>query len=83
VKSTVIAIVVAGLALAVLIGLSRGFDARAFVMLVLLFAFGAFALAVVGRSGSGEVGPARCPSCGGLVSPNAPRCKHCGAPLEG
>jgi hypothetical protein len=81
VKGAVIAIVTAGLALAVAIGLSRGFDARAFVMLLLLFAFGAFALAVVGRSGSEAVGPARCPSCGGLNSPNAPRCKHCGASL--
>jgi predicted amidophosphoribosyltransferase len=30
----------------------------------------------------GRISPGECPNCGGLISPNAPYCKHCGAPVD-
>jgi hypothetical protein len=74
-----IAVVVAGIVLASLVGLDRGFDATSAVIILLIVAVGVLGIAVARRSRTGEVAPARCSECGGLNSPNAPYCKHCGA----
>ncbi len=72
-------IVAAGVSLAVLTGVSRGFDAASLVILGGIVALGSLAIAVARRAGSGTIGPGRCNACGGLISPTAPVCKHCGA----
>ncbi|MBW3594814.1 MAG: hypothetical protein KY391_04480, partial [Actinobacteria bacterium] len=56
-------------------------DAAGGVILVLVFGVGALTIAVARKSGSGAVTPAECPACNGLISPNAPYCKHCGAEI--
>lgn len=73
-------IVAAGVSLALVVGAGRGFDALSLTILVGIVALGALAIAVARRAGTGIVGPGRCEGCGGLISPNAPVCKHCGAP---
>lgn len=72
-------IVVAGVSLAVLAGAGRGFDTVSLTILGGILALGALAIAVSRRAGTGAVGPGHCAHCGGLISPNAPMCKHCGA----
>lgn len=67
-----------GLALAVGLAIARGLDAVALVILCAMIALGALAVAIARKTGSGGVEPARCRECGGLNSPNAPYCKHCG-----
>ena len=77
----VTALVVLGLVLTLALGLAAGFDATSLVLFALLVAFGALSIFAARRVRSGAVQPARCTSCGGLVSPQAPYCKHCGQPL--
>ncbi|MBA3628408.1 MAG: hypothetical protein H0W55_01840 [Actinobacteria bacterium] len=72
-------IVAAGVTLALLTGVTRGFDTASLPILAGIVALGALAIAVARRAGTGTVGPGRCDGCGGLISPNAPVCKHCGA----
>lgn len=64
---------------AVVLGVGIGFDAAAVAILVTLVALGILAIVVARRSEAGATGPATCSSCGGLMSPTAPYCKHCGA----
>lgn len=71
-------IVAAGIALALVLGVSKGFDATSLTILALIVAVGAVSIAVADRSERGTVAPARCDACGGVLSPNAPFCKHCG-----
>jgi hypothetical protein len=80
VKTVFITVIVAGIALALALGVSRGFDAVGIVIFVLIVAVGALAIAALRRWDTGSVQPATCDSCGGVISPNAPYCKHCGAP---
>jgi hypothetical protein len=82
VKPFFIAVIVAGIALAFALGLSRGFDAYAVVIFVFIVAVGALAIATLNRWSGGSVQPGKCDECGGLISPNAPYCKHCNAPVE-
>ncbi|MDQ3985270.1 MAG: hypothetical protein M3280_02075 [Actinomycetota bacterium] len=77
------AIVVAGVAAAVLAGSTQGFDAVAVVLLGVVVALGVVAVVISRKAGTGSVAPLECPECGGLVSPHAPYCKHCGAGLSG
>lgn len=74
--------VAVALALVVAAGVAAGFDSYAVVVLALILAVGLLAVAVARKSGTGEVRPARCRECGGLLSPEAPYCKHCGARLR-
>lgn len=76
------AVVVLGLAVAIATGANYGFDPTAVVYLALMVAVGGLAIAIAGRSERRTIGPARCPECDGLVSPNASYCKHCNATLE-
>jgi hypothetical protein len=72
-------VIVAGIVLTFLVGLDRGFDATSALIFLLIVAVGALGIAVARRSRSGDVAPTRCRHCGGLMSPSAPYCKHCGA----
>jgi hypothetical protein len=74
-----VAIIVAGVTVALVLGLVTGFDAAGIVIFSLIVLVGALGVAAVTRFRSGEVAPARCRECGGVISPNAPFCKHCGA----
>ena len=79
-RSAALTILYIGIALAVLLGLASGGRPLTLAILALVLAVGALGIAVVRRSGTGVTGPARCSACGGLISPNAPYCKHCGEP---
>ena len=68
----------AGIVGAILLGLGLGFDSGALVILGFIVIFGGLAVAVADKAKAGLVQPASCPACGGLISPNAPHCKHCG-----
>jgi hypothetical protein len=76
-----VAIVIGGLAVAAALAIAVGLDATGTIILALILATGLLALAIVRKSREGIVSPAQCPECGGLVSQNAPYCKHCGASL--
>lgn len=68
-----------GVLLAVAAGASGGFDLFAAVVLIFIALIGALAVAMAHRSATGRVMPATCPACAGVISPNAPYCKRCGA----
>ena len=76
------AVVAAGIALALIVGLERGFDGTSAAIFLLIVAVGALGIAVARRARSGAVAPARCEECGGLNSPTATACVHCGAALD-
>lgn len=77
----VTAIVVAGLLLAIALGVAFGLDATGWILLALIAAFGVLAVSLARKARAGAVQPDICPSCGGFNSPNAPYCKHCGTHL--
>lgn len=77
-KRVTVAIVVAGILMALALGLRQGFDPTSVTILVLILVVGGISIAVADRSQRGAVGPAHCEACGGVLSPNAPFCKHCG-----
>ena len=77
----VVALVVLGVAVVLALGLAVGFDSTALIIFAFVVVFGALAIAAARKARSGAVAPGGCPECGGLVSPNAPYCKHCGARL--
>ena len=81
-RGSAVAIVVLGVALAVALAVTRGLDVTGGLMLGLLVGVGVLALAVVRKAGGSGIAPATCRECGGVVSPNAPYCKHCGAGLR-
>lgn len=66
---------------AVVLGIGVGFDIAAISILGTMIALGALAIAIARKSESNAIGPATCSACGGLMSPNAPYCKHCGEPV--
>ena len=66
---------------AVVLGIGAGFDVAALAILITLIATGILAIVIARKSEGDAVGPATCPACGGLMSPNAPYCKHCGEPV--
>lgn len=75
-------LVALGVALAIVVGVAGGLDPLGLVILVVLVGVGALGVAVALKAGSGTITPGRCGACGGLVSSNAPYCKHCGATIE-
>ena len=77
-RAVTLAIVLAGLALSLALGLNQGFDATSITILVAIAVVGAVAIATANRSSRGLTAPATCEECGGVISPNAPYCKHCG-----
>ncbi len=81
VTRTVTIFVVLGLVAMVLLGLGLGFDVGAVVILTFAGGLGMLAIAAAKKATAGSVAPRQCPSCDGLLSPNAPICKHCLKPL--
>lgn len=75
------AIVAWGVLGAILLGIGMAFDVTALVILALILLVGGIGLGAVAKIRKGTVEPGICPACGGLVSPNAPYCKHCNEPL--
>ncbi len=80
-SAAVTVLVLVAIAFVVSVGLAAGLDVYAAAILGLILVFGALALAIARRTRSGAIVPASCTECGGVVSRNAPYCKHCGARL--
>ena len=76
-----VVLVVLGIALVVSVAFVAGADAATVFYLVPILGLGALALGVALKTRGGKVRPRECAECGGLVSPHAPYCKHCGAAL--
>lgn len=66
---------------AVALGIGVGLDVAALSILATLVALGVLAIVIARKSEIEAIGPATCSACGGLMSPNAPYCKHCGEPV--
>ena len=79
-NAAVVALVVLGVAFVLAVS-TQVADTTTLIIAGLVIVTGALAIAVVRRSRSGAVTPASCGECGGLISPNAPYCKHCGAQI--
>jgi hypothetical protein len=80
-SAAAIAVVLAGIALVVSVAFIAGADAATVLYVAPIVLLGTVVVGVALKTRAGKVRPAECPNCGGLVSPNAPVCKHCGAPL--
>jgi hypothetical protein len=80
-SAVAIAIVVAGIALVVSVAFLADVDTVTVLYVAPIVLLGLVVVSVAVKTRGGSVRPAECPDCGGLVSPNAPVCKHCGAPL--
>ena len=79
-KAAAAAIFVAGVGfVAVITAAGAQYGLVEIMILTVLAAFAALGLSMLTRSK--RVAPATCPNCGGLISPNAPYCKHCKATL--
>ena len=79
-KAAAAAIFVAGVGfVAVLTAAGAQYGLVELVIVTFVLALAGLGLSMLVRSR--RVEPAVCPSCGGVVSPNAPYCKHCKAPL--
>ena len=64
---------------ALVLGYMYGFDSTAIAILCALVVVGGLAIAAARGRDKGITAPATCAACEGLISPNAPYCKHCGA----
>ena len=78
----IVGVVVAGIVYTTALALTGNLDLYAGIVFALVVATGFLAIAIVRRSTSGMTAPVQCTECGGLLSPNAPYCKHCGTPRE-
>ncbi|HEV3472858.1 MAG TPA: zinc ribbon domain-containing protein [Actinomycetota bacterium] len=81
-SKTVTVFVAAAVLFAIGLGIAGGLDAQGMTILMLVIGAGVLAVAVARRAEGGFVDPGKCDNCGGLVSPNAPYCKHCGIQIE-
>jgi hypothetical protein len=77
------AVVIAGLLLALTLGLQAGLDAVALLLLALLVAVGAVGVAVARRARPDATAPERCLVCGAISRAGAPSCHRCGAGRAG
>lgn len=82
IAAVVTVLIVLSVAVLVAMGAAAGLDAAAVGILVVIVGLGALAIAVIRRSQGGAVAPLQCESCGGVNSPHAPYCKHCGSALS-
>lgn len=78
-RAATVAFVAVGLALALALGVDQGFDTTSITILVLIALVGALAIAAAGKFEGQRVTPGRCAECNGVISRNAPYCKHCGS----
>ena len=81
-SAAAIALVLIGIALVVSIAFAAGEDFAVIFYVAPVVFLGLVVVAAAVKMRSGSVRPAECENCGGLISPNAPYCKHCGAPVE-
>lgn len=80
-SAAAIALVVAGIALVVSVAIAAGPDLASIFYVAPVVLLGIVVIAVATKTRAGGVHPRECPNCGGLLSPHAPYCKHCGTPL--
>lgn len=75
-------IFVAGIIFVVIAAVATGeaTDTTGFIILSLVVGVGLLGIVLVARTG--RVQPGTCSECNGVISPNAPYCKHCGAPTR-
>lgn len=76
---SLVVVFAAGIALILLGGVARGFDAVTVVILAAAVGTAGVGLAIARMFVSGAAGPAECAECGGLIAPSSLYCKHCGA----
>lgn len=76
-----IALVLAGLLMAVALGVARGLDLGAAGILAMIVVVGALGIAMARRYAAARIEPLVCPGCSGMNARTAPYCKHCGEPL--
>jgi hypothetical protein len=81
-SAAAIALVLIGVALVVSIAFAAGSDIAVVFYLAPVVLLGVIVIAAAVKMRGGGVRPAECADCGGLISPNAPYCKHCGAPVD-
>lgn len=81
-SAAAIAVVVTGIALVVSVAFAAGRDAALVLYVAPVVLLGVIVIAAAVKMYKGRVGPSECERCGGLLSPNAPYCKHCGAQVE-
>ena len=79
----VILLVALGLIATTAAGIAVGLDTTLVIILAFIALFGLLAVAVARKARAGGVSPALCAACGGVMSPNAPYCKHCGTRVGG
>lgn len=77
-----IAIVVVGIALVVSLAFAAGVDTASILYVAPVVLLGFVVIAAAAKMRAGRVRPYECTNCGGLISPNSPYCKHCGAPVD-
>lgn len=78
---TAVAVVLGGSIVALILGLAAGMDGLAILLFGFVLGAGMLVIAAVNRMSSGAITPGHCAECGGLISSNAPYCKHCGETL--
>lgn len=81
-SAAAIALVAVGIALVVSIAFAADGDLATVFYVAPVVLLGVVVIAAAVKMRGGTVGPRECDNCGGLISPNAPYCKHCGAPVE-
>ena len=81
-SAAAIALVIVGIALVVSIAFVAGEDVAVLFYVAPVVFLGVVVVAAALKMRSGSVRPSECAECGGLISPNAPYCKHCGAPVN-
>jgi hypothetical protein len=79
-SAAAIAIVAVGIAFVVAVAFLSGDAATAFYIAPIIL-LGVVVVGVAVKTRAGKIHPRECPNCDGLISPNAPYCKHCGSPL--
>ena len=77
-----IAIAAIGMGMVVSIMLAAGSGATTVFYVAPVVLLGVLVIAAAIKTRAGRVRPYECPNCEGLISPNAPYCKHCGTPVE-
>lgn len=81
-SAAAITLVILGIALVVGIAFAAGGDIAVVFYVAPVVLLGVVVIAAAVKMRSGAVQPDECADCGGLISPNAPYCKHCGAPVD-
>jgi len=72
------ALVAAVMGLMIASAIAKGFDGVGIALVTSIVVFGGLTVLLLRRAGAGDVRPATCKECGGLISRDAPYCKHCG-----